>query len=284
MTEFLSKVSQPFVSVIMSVYHEQEAWLKGAIDSILNQTFSDFEFIIVNDAPGRDINHKILDEYAKRDNRIVLIVNRENIGLTRSLNEALKIARGKYIARMDADDISLPFRIEKQCRIMEENERVIVCGTDVRYFGERNWMRHDWIKQENRFIKAQMLWGSCFVHPSVMMRRSVLEENAIRYDAEYKQAQDYRLWEVLADFGDFYNIKEVLLHYRVSCQQVSSSYGKEQHQYTRAIRRRIIIKWLNACGLNVEIPKTIDYKAVKEIRKAIIHKEAGIECGLRIEC
>ena len=98
----------------MSIYSEEEEWIRESIDSILNQTFSDFEFIIINDNPNRDKNNSLLTEYTRIDNRIIIITNEENIGLTKSLNKGLEIARGKYIARMDADDISLPTRFEKQ--------------------------------------------------------------------------------------------------------------------------------------------------------------------------
>ena len=125
------------VSVLMSVYNEPEEWMRVAIDSILGQTFTDFEFIIINDNPKRKLNREILSDYAKQDKRIVILENEENIGLTKSLNKGLKVAKGKYIARMDADDISLSDRLEKQVNFMEEHPEVGVCGANILCFGDR---------------------------------------------------------------------------------------------------------------------------------------------------
>lgn len=263
----------PMVSVLMSVYNEPEEWMREAIDSILGQTFTDFEFIIVNDNPERKLNREVLSDYAKQDKRIVILENEENIGLTKSLNKGLKVAKGKYIARMDADDISLPERLKKQVDFMENHEKVIVCGTDVEYFGNRNLMRHDWIKQNNRDIKAQMLLTSCFVHPSVVIRHEVLLKRRVCYDVDYQQSQDYRLWERLSDYGEFFNIKERLLKYRISYNQVSFHYSNEQNTYASSIRRRLILKWFKLETIDIDLPATIDVRSLKMFRKYLIQEK-----------
>lgn len=263
----------PCVSVIMSVYNEPGEWLRESIDSILNQTFSDFEFIIINDNPERELNYKVLNDYQKQDERIVVVENECNIGLTKSLNKGLEIAQGKYIARMDADDISLPERLKKQVDFMETHAEVIVCGTDVEYFGDRNLMRHDWIKENNRDIKAQMLLTSCFVHPSVVIRHEVLVKRSVCYDVDYQQSQDYRLWEKLSDYGEFFNIKERLLKYRISHNQVSFHCSNEQNIYASSIRRRLILKWFKLETIDIDLPATIDVRSLKMFRKYLIQEK-----------
>lgn len=267
----------PMVSVLMSVYNEPEEWMREAIDSILGQTFTDFEFIIVNDNPERKLNREVLSDYAKQDKRIVILENEENIGLTKSLNKGLKVAKGKYIARMDADDISLPERLKKQVDFMENHEKVIVCGSEVRYFGCRNHIQNDWIYENDYNIKAQLLFGSCFIHPTVIIRKSILITYHIQYDENYKQAQDYRLWEMLVNYGEFYNIKIPLLRYRLSNQQITARLGINQSEYARIIRQRIVEKWLKDNEIDVTISDAIDFNTLKSIRRNL--QNAGIKAN-----
>lgn len=204
--------NSPKVSVLMSVYNA-ERYLKDSIESILNQTFNSFEFIIINDGSS-DSSLDIINHYKSTDDRIVLI-DRENKGLIRSLNEGIGISRGEYIARMDADDISLDTRLEKQYRFMRENSEVGVCGTGTINFGE-GIKKSKWFPSSNdKQLKAELLFSSCFAHPSVMIRKSLLVDNNIFYEEEFKHAEDFRLWTVLSDYTKFSNLNEVLLKYRV---------------------------------------------------------------------
>ena len=114
----------PKISVIMSVYSERVDWIRKSIDSILNQTYSDFEFIIVNDKPDKEENAQLLEEYAARDSRIKVLTNEENIGLTKSLNKAFALAEGEFIARMDADDMALPERFKIQLEFMNAHPEI----------------------------------------------------------------------------------------------------------------------------------------------------------------
>ena len=122
------------ISVVMTVYNTETAILEEAVASILNQTFQDFEFIIVDDGSAGE-TADYLAEIERRDKRIRLLVNRQNLGIARALNCGLEAARGKYIARMDSDDISLPARFERQYSFMEKHPDVILCGSRVEYFG-----------------------------------------------------------------------------------------------------------------------------------------------------
>lgn len=116
------------VSVIMSTYKEEEIFLRQAIESILNQTYKDFEYIIILDNPDNNLHIRIIKEYANLDKRIKFYVNEKNMGLTASLNKGLGLAKGKYICRMDADDISINKRIENQKRYLEENNYDLIGG------------------------------------------------------------------------------------------------------------------------------------------------------------
>lgn len=260
------------ISVIMSIYSEKEEWIKESIDSILSQTFRDFEFIIINDNPKRKQNENLLLEYAQKDNRIILITNEENIGLTKSLNKGLAIAKGKYIARMDADDISLPTRFEKQIDFLDKNPEYIVCGSNIFYFGEKGKFTYsDWIKYDNDEIKASLMFNSCFAHPTVMIRKNVLDQNNICYDENYKQAQDYRLWEVLSNHGKFFNLRDKLLKYRISKDQISNKNNSSQVNLGSEIKKRIIQNWLNSININCNKENLNSYLNIEK-REYIINK------------
>lgn len=230
----------PQISVIMSVYNEPIDWVRQSIDSILTQTFSDFEFIIINDNPNNSEIQQFLYDYAVKDDRIKLIENEGNIGLTKSLNKGISYATGKYIARMDADDISYPKRLEKQFQYMESHPEVIVCGTRVKYFGKKSALIYNTFFEKDTDIRGQMFISSGFAHPSVIIRREILFSNNIRYDETFITAQDYKLWFDLNTFGKFANLKEVLLKYRLSSAQISSS--KKESQISNRDRIRHLFK------------------------------------------
>ncbi len=251
----------------MAIYNEKIEWMRQSIDSILNQTFSDFEFIIINDNPQRKDNQLLTSEYSKRDKRIKVMHNEQNIGLTKSLNKGLKIAQGDYIARMDADDIALPKRFEKQVQFLDKNKECIVCGTNISYIGDRNFfVFSDWIKYDDASIKAQLMVNSCFAHPSVMIRKKILVENGIAYDEDYKQAQDYRLWEILSHYGAFGNIKEKLLQYRISQTQVSKKHSGGQQSLAQNIRKRILNTWLQSIGISEQEDNIYTYLLLNKRR------------------
>ena len=242
----------PIISVVMSTYKESEEWLHSSINSILHQTYQDFEFIIINDNPERELNHIILEQYVKKDSRVKVIENDKNRGLIYSLNKGLEASIGKYIARMDADDISMPVRFEKQISYLEEHPNCVVCGSFFKYFGDSSNMKTDWIKENNDDLKAQLLVGSCFVHPSVMIRRDILVNNNLKYDFSYVKAEDYALWSALASKGDFYNIPQVLLQYRLSPTQITATLGNPSALRMQKIN---INNWLKGFKLGIDFSK-----------------------------
>lgn len=252
-------ISLPLISVILPVYNAEHT-LGEAIESILNQTFAGFELIIINDG-STDASEKIVLKYD--DKRIKYFSNDGNKGLIYTLNRGLGLARGKYIARMDADDISLPTRFEKQVRILEEDSSVIVCGSRIRYFGIKKGKSVYIAPESSEENKKWLVRESCFAHPTVMMRKEVLVNNRIGYHPDYKNAEDYKLWIDLAPYGAFYNIQEVLLNYRLSPTQITQSHNTEQKKNARRCRREYLSRLLK----NDRLPDKIDITTIHAFRR-----------------
>lgn len=203
----------PKISVIMSVYNG-EKFLEEAVLSVLNQTYKDFEFIIIDDG-STDSSLEMLGGFEKKDERIRL-VSRKNKGLTPSLNEGIKLAQGEYIARMDGDDISMPERFEKQLDFLEKNKEIALCGTWAINIDENgNEIGEYKTPTTHKEIKKMILFHNPFIHPSVMIRKSVFEKVGL-YSEHFKHIEDYELWtRVLAHFKTA-NIQEFLLKYRIT--------------------------------------------------------------------
>lgn len=213
------------VSVIMSNYNTPEEYLRSAIESILNQTYQNFEFIIIDDC-STDNSLSIIESYS--DERIKVIRNEKNLGITKSLNRGLKAATGEYVARMDADDISLEKRFEKQVEFLKSHPDHIVCGTGVELIGD--WQS----KHSNKFIcrtipqkdefRIYLLFGNYpnIVHPTAMFNRNLLLKHNITYNERYPLAQDYRMWISCSEVAECANLSETLLNYRVHGKAVSN--------------------------------------------------------------
>lgn len=209
----------PAISVIMAVYNS-EKYLGAAIESILNQDFIDFEFIIINDGSS-DESEEIIDRYARRDRRIQ-IYSQTNQGLPKSLNRGIDLATGKYIARMDADDLSLPERLSKQFAFMERYPDISICGTWIELIGDEDKYIDRYPTTHNT-ICCWLLFAIGLAHPSVMMRREILLENKLYYDPSYVYCEDYEFWVRLSANLRLANLPEVLLSYRLPSKQSDRS-------------------------------------------------------------
>lgn len=201
--------NNPFCSVVMSVYNGEE-FLADAIDSIIQQTYNDFEFIIINDA-STDNTLKIIQSYD--DSRIIIINNDKNIFLPASLNKGIQIAKGKYIIRMDADDISHSDRIKQQIEFMENNPEVGILGSQVQIIGFNAGNKFKYELIDNN-IKIKLLNESQFVHPSIIIRKSLLIDNNLLYDTNLRKNQDYDLFVRASKYTQYANLKATLLKYR----------------------------------------------------------------------
>lgn len=222
------------VSVLMSTYNEPEKWLNDSINSILEQSFHDFELILINDNPQRKDLKIILANYATLDKRIKLIENQENLGLMRSFNVGIDNCSGKYIARMDADDISMPNRLEIQVDFMENNPEIGVCGTFAKTFGVEERILATPVSDTE--IRDSIIDCSPFIHPTVIIRKSIFDDPEVRY-RELHGAEDYGLWVDLLGKTKFHNINRILLKYRISKQQVSHK-NKGQKEVARNVKKR----------------------------------------------
>ena len=212
------------ISVVMAVYNG-ENYLRTAIDSILRQTESDFEFIIIDDA-STDSTPSILDSYA--DDRLRVIRNEQNLKLPASLNKGLKMARGKYIARMDADDIAMPDRFEKQVKYLETHQDVAVIGGSFQVFNEFGEDVYVHKAYCDEMLDKYYLIPSPIGHPTAMLRKSMTVDEGFLYDEQYTSAQDYDLWLRIAQKHKINNIPDVVLKYRVHANSISKKRSEEQ--------------------------------------------------------
>ncbi len=219
----------PIISVIMAM-HNGLPYLYAAIDSVLNQTYDDFELIVVDDASS-DGSLKILQAY--HDKRIKLLKNIKQKGLSQSLNRGLAAARGKYIARMDHDDISLPQRLLTQKEYLDLHAQVDVVGSWAKIIGGNPEMI--WRPPANDGeIRSELIFNPSLVHSSVMFRRQA----GLRYNPDIVRAQDYDLWCRVAGKVRFANIEQVLLCYRIHARQVGKQKASEQIQIADQIRAK----------------------------------------------
>lgn len=212
------------LSVLMSLYNESVEEIKQSMDSVLNQTYKDFEFIIINDNPNNKIYDKLIYDYKLKDDRIIYYKNKENIGLALSMNKAAKLAQGNYLARMDADDISLPYRFEKQMLFLENNTCDFVFS-NYSIIDEKGYFLNNCEKEQDYYkdneIPAQIFIKQIIHHPTVIMRKDSFER--VGGYRNFICAQDYDLWIRMAEAGiKFHMIDEILLYYRIRANSITS--------------------------------------------------------------
>lgn len=208
----------PAVSILMPVYKTAD-YLKEALDSMLTQSFNDFELIVLNDC-SPDNSEEILDTYS--DSRIIRYRGEKNQGLANVLNMGLNLARGKYIARMDSDDISMPTRLKTQVEYLESHPDVDLCSCGMQLFGARNDV---WIRESDpEKVKITALFFSPILHASSVWRKDSFDHNALRFRQEMVPAEDYDLWcRALAAGLRLVNIPEVLYKYRIRPDQATEN-------------------------------------------------------------
>ncbi len=223
-------MKQKPVSVLMPVFNS-EKYLDFAIESILSQTFKDFEFIIIDDG-SVDSSWKIVREYAKRDSRIKPLRNKCNLRTTLTLNKGLKRAEGKYIVRMDADDWSYPDRIEKQFRFMEGHPEIGVSGGVIEICDERlNVLNKRGYPLTDKKVREKIFRYSPFAHPATIWKGEVLKKVG-GYNENLPLSQDYELYFRVGKVAKFGNLNKILLKLRTHNDSSSILKGKFQEQYT----------------------------------------------------
>ncbi len=234
--------TNPTISVLMSVYNGQP-YLQEAIESILTQTYTDFEFIIIDDCSD-DGSSGIIEEYAKKDSRIKLITNKTRLGLGSNLRHGVEISQGTWIARMDADDISMPQRFEKQLNYVMQNPEIDILGSfafDINEHGDTIGMRRCPTAHE---IIKKFIWTCPIIHPTAFMRKESLIL-AGSYGTE-KRKQDYALWFRCVKAGLYFsNLPEPLIKYRFT-----KDYFKRNNFL--AFMRQIKIGWIGCWQVRAE--------------------------------
>jgi glycosyltransferase involved in cell wall biosynthesis len=225
----------PQISVLLPVYNAEKT-IAMAIESILNQSFKDFELILIDDG-SRDQTLKVIEPYLAKDSRIVLLKNPQNMRLAKSLNRGIEIARGKYLARMDADDYSYPDRFEKQFSYMEAHPDVGISGGTMEVVDANDNLTS--IRRyflEDEIIRQNIFYFSPFCHPAIIMRKSVIDQVG-GFVHEYNPAEDYELYFRIGKISKFGNLDDVLLRYKILD---SSMTGKQ----TWAMEKKSIqIRW-----------------------------------------
>ncbi len=249
------------VSVLMPVYNAAK-YIREAIDSILNQTFTDFEFLIINDG-STDNTADIVNEY--KDPRIKLVSNDSNCGLIYTLNKGIDLAQGKYIARMDADDICAPQRLEMQVGYLEKNPDIDILGTAFNFIGTPYEIHHPVYQAE---IRIKLLDDNAFSHPSVMMRTEALRRVGLHYNSDYKHVEDYQFWTQAEMTGlGLANLDDVLLFYRQHADQISSQKYDEQQISKKNIRLEYFQHYFRNNFTPDELKCLFDYNNTKVVYK-----------------
>jgi glycosyltransferase involved in cell wall biosynthesis len=223
--------NNPVISVLMSVYNG-ERYLAPAMDSILAQTFRDFELIVIDDG-SKDSSPAILQDYAKRDPRVKLTI-RGNKGLTVTLNEAFAQSTGKYLARMDCDDVALPNRFAKQVELLDADPDVACTGGSFQLIdGAGRLLTTLHPPTDNDGIQAKLLAGhNAICHPTAMIRRQAMETVG-GYDMRFKTSQDLDLWLRLGEVGKLANVPAAVLKFRLHESSVSETKREQQRQMGR---------------------------------------------------
>ena len=226
----------PTVSVIMPVYETDEKYLQEAIESVLSQTYGDYELLILNDSPENQALHKVILSY--KDERIRYLENKCHMGIPQSYNYLLKQATGKYIAVMNHDDIMLPKRLEKQVAYMESHPEVGLLGTAYKKFGEINRFKTVRNPSEHDDICAYLLFKSIIHHPTMMMRRQVVVDHDICYNENFISLNDRILCHDFSRHCKLANLPDILYRYRFHAR-MTSKVKKETIRQERAMYHRL---------------------------------------------
>lgn len=267
--------TNPLISIILPTFNGKAAWLWEAVDSVINQTYSNRELIVINDASTNDIE-KVILHYVDTDNRILYVKNEENMQLTRSLNKWIELSKWKYIARIDDDDIWCDYeKLAKQVNFMEENPEYGLCGTWIILIDE-NWKEFDKIlnREGDTTIRKYISGSNQFAHSSVIIRKSILDKVWYYIDSDVtKHTEDYDLWLRVGKKSKFDNLQEYCVKYRE--RRWSISWQKRFKQLSNALRVYLqyrndyphTFSWIIKHLINIFMPKQITNLLVKANKK-----------------
>lgn len=266
--------NHPILSVLMPVFNSEQ-FVAEAIDSILNQTFKDFEFLILDDA-STDKSFEIIKDFENKDSHIKVYQNEKNLGVVESRNKLIELSQGKYIAWIDSDDIALPNRFEKQIKFLEEHPEIGLVGAYPVIIDENSKKTGKWwFETDPQKLKIELFFHSPFLSSSIVIRKSALPQNY--YDSRFPVAEDFDLYSKISENSEIANIHETLVKYRINSKGLSKSNSEKMEnlsvQVIKECAERLGIKLEKSTIKNLRKPKTaskIAFEEISEIEKSLI--------------
>lgn len=257
------------VTILLPAYNAA-LYLRDSLDSIMRQAFKDFDVLLIGDG-SMDDTSKIAIEYSNIDRRIKYYKNEKNIGLIKTLNKGLSLAKGEYIVRMDADDIMFDDRLYKQVKYMDSNPECFVCGGQMEYIGGLTGMAPI-LPQKYEDLLYLSLINCPLYHPTTIIRNSVIKQFGLKYNDSYKHAEDYKFWSdiIFSHPNSIANIKDVVLFYRISNNQITAKYSDEQDLISKIVRRENVQHVLVPYG--IKLPEVVNCEIIEKV-SSLIRKE-----------
>ena len=257
------------VTILLPAYNAA-LYLRDSLDSIMRQAFKDFDVLLIDDG-SMDDTSKIAIEYRNIDRRINYYKNEKNIGLIKTLNKGLSLAKGEYIVRMDADDIMFDDRLYKQVKYMDSNPECFVCGGQMEYIGGLTGMAPI-LPQKYEDLLYLSLINCPLYHPTTIIRNSAIKQFGLKYNDSYKHAEDYKFWSdiIFSHPNSIANIKDVVLFYRISNNQITAKYSDEQDLISKIVRRENVQHVLVPYG--IKLPEVVNCEIIEKV-SSLIRKE-----------
>lgn len=257
------------VTILLPAYNAA-LYLRDSLDSIMRQAFKDFDVLLIDDG-SMDDTSKIAIEYSNIDRRIKYYKNEKNIGLIKTLNKGLSLAKGEYIVRMDADDIMFDDRLYKQVKYMDSNPEYFVCGGQMEYIGGLTGMAPI-LPQKYEDLLYLSLINCPLYHPTTIIRNSAIKQFGLKYNDSYKHAEDYKFWSdiIFSHPNSIANIKDVVLFYRISNNQITAKYSDEQDLISKIVRRENVQHVLVPYG--IKLPEVVNCEIIEKV-SSLIRKE-----------
>lgn len=257
------------VTILLPAYNAA-LYLRDSLDSIMRQAFKDFDVLLIDDG-SMDDTSKIAIEYSNIDRRIKYYKNEKNIGLIKTLNKGLSLAKGEYIIRMDADDIMFDDRLYKQVKYMDSNPECFVCGGQMEYIGGLTGMAPI-LPQKYEDLLYLSLINCPLYHPTTIIRNSAIKQFGLKYNDSYKHAEDYKFWSdiIFSHPNSIANIKDVVLFYRISNNQITAKYSDEQDLISKIVRRENVQHVLVPYG--IKLPEVVNCEIIEKV-SSLIRKE-----------
>ena len=257
------------VTILLPAYNAA-LYLRDSLDSIMRQAFKDFDVLLIDDG-SMDDTSKIAIEYSNIDMRIKYYKNEKNIGLIKTLNKGLSLAKGEYIVRMDADDIMFDDRLYKQVKYMDSNPECFVCGGQMEYIGGLTGMAPI-LPQKYEDLLYLSLINCPLYHPTTIIRNSAIKQFGLKYNDSYKHAEDYKFWSdiIFSHPNSIANIKDVVLFYRISNNQITAKYSDEQDLISKIVRRENVQHVLVPYG--IKLPEVVNCEIIEKV-SSLIRKE-----------